>query len=440
MPKFTENQQLAVDMEGSNIIVSAGAGSGKTTVLSARVIRKLASGIGIDKLLILTFTNEAANGMKRKIRKEIKKILELRNELKKLDSSYICTFDSYSLSLVRKYHYLLNVKRDINIIDSNLLNLKTKEYLDEIMDEEYQQKHDDFTKLITDFCIKDDKSIVSGILEINKKLDLKYDKKEYLEKYVNDFYSEETIEKYVLDYTNFLLEKVDRINIYIDELSHFVDIDYLTKINDIFTSLINSKTYEEIKENAFNVDNANVPKLKNADPMAKTIKEKMMKVLSNLKEETRWKDINELVSSIMLTKPYLTAITRIILKLDEKLNKYKFENDLYDFIDISKMAIKIVKENPKICDEIKNNFNEIMVDEYQDTSDLQEEFISLIENNNVYTVGDVKQSIYRFRNANPDIFRNKYNSYSNKVGGEKIDLLDNFRSRQEVVDGINLIF
>ena len=123
MPNFTPKQQEAVDQEGSNIIVSAGAGSGKTTVLTARVLRKLESGVGIDKLLILTFTKLAASSMKEKIRKELKKNDRLRNELKKLDSSYISTFDSFALSLVRKYHYLLNVKRDINIIDSNLLTI-----------------------------------------------------------------------------------------------------------------------------------------------------------------------------------------------------------------------------------------------------------------------------------------------------------------------------
>ena len=104
------------------------------------------------------------------------------------------------------------------------------------------------------------------------------------------------------------------------------------------------------------------------------------------------------------------------------------------------MSIKILKENPSIREELKNSFDEIMVDEYQDTSDIQEEFINLISNNNVYMVGDIKQSIYRFRNANPYIFRNKYDLYSKEEGGIKIDLLKNFRSRPEVLDDINLIF
>ena len=104
------------------------------------------------------------------------------------------------------------------------------------------------------------------------------------------------------------------------------------------------------------------------------------------------------------------------------------------------MAIKVVKDNDDVRQELKEFYNEIMIDEYQDTNDLQEEFISLIENNNVYMVGDIKQSIYRFRNANPLIFKNKYDLYSNNISGMKIDLLKNFRSRSEVLNNINLLF
>ena len=439
MPNWTLNQDKAIKEEGSNIIVSAGAGSGKTAVLSERVLRKLKSGIGIDKLLILTFTKEAANEMKVRIRDEIKKYPNLSSDLKKIDSSFISTFDSFSLALVRKYHYLLNVKRDINIIDSNLLNLKTKEYLDEIMEEEYSLKNDDFNKLITDFCVKDDKNIVNAILSINKKLDLKYDKKEYLDNYIDNYYSMDNIHRNIDSYMILLLEIIKQINDNLTKISYEVDDVYLDKLNNLFIPIINSKTYDEIRENVLKVDEV-PPKPRGTSEEAGILKNKICKCLGKLIVLTIYKDTDELEKTIELTKPYAESIVRIIKKLDEKLDNYKFTNDLYDFIDISKMAIKIVKEYPNIKEEIKNNFNEIMVDEYQDTSDLQEEFISTISNNNVYTVGDVKQSIYRFRNANPDIFRNKYNSYSIGDNGKKIDLLDNFRSRREVVDGINLIF
>ena len=142
----------------------------------------------------------------------------------------------------------------------------------------------------------------------------------------------------------------------------------------------------------------------------------------------------------MSTKEYVQAFIKIILELDKRLDQYKFKYEAFEFSDIAKMAIKIVQEHQDIREELKWAYNEILIDEYQDTNDLQEMFISSIENDNVYMVGDIKQSIYRFRNANPGIFKTKYDNYSVSLGGEKIDLLKNFRSRREVLDNINEIF
>ena len=172
MPRWTEEQQEAIDKEGCNIIVSAGAGSGKTAVLTQRVIRKLKSGVNVNEILVLTFTNAAAFEMKERIRKAIKKEETLKDQLELIDGAYITTFDSFSLSIVKKYHYLLNISRDVSIIDSSIIfNEKTK-ILDKIMDKYYEEKNESFLKLITDFCVKDDKDIKNYILNINDKMDL----------------------------------------------------------------------------------------------------------------------------------------------------------------------------------------------------------------------------------------------------------------------------
>lgn len=126
MPNWTKEQQEAIDKEGKNIIVSAGAGSGKTAVLTARVIRKLKDGVDVNKLLVLTFTNEAAGEMKDRIRKAIKKEPELKNQLDYLDSAYITTFDSYALSIVKKYHYLLGISKNIGIVSSSIIKYKKR--------------------------------------------------------------------------------------------------------------------------------------------------------------------------------------------------------------------------------------------------------------------------------------------------------------------------
>ena len=150
--------------------------------------------------------------------------------------------------------------------------------------------------------------------------------------------------------------------------------------------------------------------------------------------------LDDIKKSLFSTKDYVQAIINIINTLDSKILEFKRQINKYEFTDISIMAINIVKNNEDIREELKNSFNEICIDEYQDTSDLQEIFINLISNNNVYMVGDIKQSIYRFRNANPMLFKEKYDLYSNSENGFKIDLNKNFRSRMEVLDDINLIF
>ena len=137
MRNWTDEQKEAIYKSGTNIIVSAGAGSGKTAVLTERVIEKLKNGTHINELLILTFTKAAAAEMKERIRKEISKIDSLKDELDLLDASYITTFDSFSLSVLKKYHYAINVSNNINISDSSIIILEKKRIIDEIFNEYY---------------------------------------------------------------------------------------------------------------------------------------------------------------------------------------------------------------------------------------------------------------------------------------------------------------
>lgn len=437
MPKWTKEQEIAIYESGKNIIVSAGAGSGKTAVLSERVLKKIEDGVDISSLLILTFTKASANEMKNRIRNKIKEIPSLNEQLNKLEKSYITTFDSYSLSIVKKYHYLLNISSNVNIIEKSILDIKKQEFLKEVLDELYTENDSNFLKLINDFCIKDDNIIVESINNINNKLDMLYKKKDYINTYVDNYYNDTVILENINKYLDYLHSKCSYINILVAELSNYVDVDYLENILEILNPIINANTYLEYKK-------ANIIKLPNLgkDTLegAKETKKKIVEIINEIKELTVYDDIDEIKDVIYSTKSYAIAILEIIKRLDEKINDYKYDNDLYDFVDISKLAIKIVHDYPSVNDEIKDSFKEILVDEYQDTNDLQELFITSINNNNLYMVGDIKQSIYRFRNANPNIFKEKYDNYTNNNGGMKIDLLKNFRSRNEVVNNINLVF
>jgi len=434
---WTVEQQLAIDKEGTSIIVSAGAGSGKTAVLTERVKRKLQSGIHIHQLLVLTFTKAAAMEMKERIRSAIKEDDSIKEELDYIDAAYITTFDSYSLSIVKKYHDVLNITNHVQICDDTILKAKTKDILEEIITSYMVQEDSRLISFLEKFCMKDDKILVESLLSIYYSLLMKYDTVDYLKSYIETTYCDTNLEAFKLEYLNFLFKEKDKVDECLEELSNYVDATYLESLDDSLSPLRRAKTYIDLVED-LDVKLKRLPS--NLDPMAKKTKDKLSKVIKNLQQLCPYRSEQEIIDTLSSTKEMASLFVDILLELIEKIEQVKKENDLYDFTSIAKMAINILETREDIREEIKNSFQEILIDEYQDTSDLQELFISYIANNNVYMVGDIKQSIYRFRNANPYIFKNKYDRFALGNGGMKIDLVKNFRSRDEVLQNINLMF
>ena len=429
---WTNEQKEAIYTEGTNIIVSAGAGSGKTAVLTERVLEKVKKGISVDNLLILTFTKMAAKEMKERIGDKLKKE-GLTSGLAKLDTADITTFDAYALSVVKKYHYYLNVSKDINIIDGSVITLYKRKILKDIFEELYEENNHEFIDFIQEYCIKDDKDIFEFILNINSKLDLKTNKREYLDNYINTVYDEVKIDNDIDNYIKVMLKLISNINDYLE----YIDDDYyLAKLYDVISPLLSAKSYDDIKSNI----SIKLPILRGASDITREYRDKIKSTIDEIKKLTTYDSYDDIKRGILSTKGNAKVIIDIIKKLDDITYNYKVKYNSYEYSDISALAIKLVRDNKEIREEIKNNLNEILIDEYQDTNDVQEEFISYISNNNVYMVGDIKQSIYRFRNANPYIFKNKYDTYSNNIGGIKIDLNKNFRSREEVINNINLLF
>ena len=421
--KWTKEQLDAINLDGNNIIVSAGAGSGKTAVLSERVLRKINNGVHIKE-------------MKDRIRNKLKKSGNME-EVNLIDTSYITTFDSFSLSVVKKYHTILNISKDIGITDSSLLCIKKNEILDEIFDEYYESSDSYFKKLINDYCFKDDKELKRLIIKVSDKLDMKYDKLDFLNNYLDKYYSNEYINDSIDMYYNEIEKLIYKIKSTIKELSLYLDGTYISKLEDNLSKLYKSTNYDDV---VTSLDYRLLPLPKNSLEEAKLIKEKISSYVKEIKSLVVYESSNQIREEILSTKSNVEKIIEIITEFDKRFSKFKLENNMFDFSDINKMAIDIVSNHKDIRNELKNMFKEIMIDEYQDTNDIGEYFISLISNNNVYMVGDIKQSIYRFRNANPDIFKIKYDAYKEGNNGFKIDLNKNFRSRGEVLDSINQIF
>lgn len=425
--KWTNEQLKAITESGKDIIVSAGAGSGKTAVLTERVVEKIKNGTDIRRLLILTFTNMAAAEMRNRIMEKLKDA-NMTNELKQLSSAYITTFDAFTLSTLKKYHASLNLSKDISVMDQSIESLKLKEIINNLFEEKYSDSK--FTKLIESFSTKTDDSIKNVVLDLSSKLSILPNKNEYLDNYINTHYNDTYIDSIINSYMDIIKYKVLEIKDNYNELVKYVDDKYLNTFN--LEPLLDSTSYDEIKKSLGCIGSPRKNNL--CDPLFEPYKKTISELLKELNNLVRFNDLNEIKESYLSTKDNVEVIIELIKEIDNRFLEYKNKYNLYTFNDIAILLIKLLKDNNSIKEELKNSFDEIMVDEYQDTSDIEEELLSLISNNNLYMVGDIKQSIYRFRHANPKIFKDKYDNIY------KIDLLKNFRSRSEVLDNINLIF
>ncbi|MGN1295150.1 MAG: UvrD-helicase domain-containing protein, partial [Bacilli bacterium] len=442
--KFTPSQQEAIAKKGTNIIVSAGAGSGKTAVLSERVLHFVKDeGYKLDEFLILTFTNLAAKEMKDRIRKK----LEDNNleESKNVDTSDITTFDSYAFSLVKKYHFLLGLSSDVSIVDSNVIAVKKREIVDRIFTDYYEQNDSTFNEMIKKFCFKSDDDLQKLVIKLFDEASLHYDEKEYLNNYIATFFSSNKSEELLSLIFSRMKEHLSRMSEYCEYFtqepcSKKDPTPYQRKVKEILLGLENAQKIDEFVSYLSSMKIPSYPSKIEEGKEEKKLFDDEKKKLKDFIDKNGLTSEQSIKDAINENKEYVQLLISICLRLNEEQYSYKEQKQVFEFNDIQKMAFNLVKNNLEVRDSIKNKLKMIMIDEYQDTSSLQEDFISLISNHNVYMVGDIKQSIYRFRNACSDIFQNKYDKYKRGEDGLAIDLNSNFRSRQEVLEDINIIF
>jgi ATP-dependent helicase/nuclease subunit A len=430
--EWSKEQDKAIRSIGKNTLVNAGAGSGKTAVLTEHVIFLLKHGIKLEKLLVLTFTNLAANEMKTRIRDKLSKNVELSHLVNKIDYSHIETFDAFALFLVKKYHYELGLNKNLGILDQTVEQIQKRKILDEIFDSYYESRPQIFVDMVSEFIDKNDANIKDFVIEIENKISLMIDKHNYIEKVKNYFYSD----KFMSDITNILFDifqyKLSEIMLLIYGLDDADDASAFEEIINVFTSC---RTYDEL-QNALKMD-IKYPRMP-VGSASKKIRDKIKERIRNLKERNFGTSDN-IKSFLNSKKDYAQLFIEIVTKMKKKLDDFKLDNNLYSFNDIQFMALSLIRDK-KLIGEIRDSFDYILVDEYQDTSDIQEQVIKALEKDNVFMVGDVKQSIYGFRSANCTIFQNKYDLYKLDVEGTKIDMNANYRSRKEFINDLNDMF
>ena len=479
--KWTKEQSQAINEKGSNILVAAAAGSGKTAVLVERIINKIINeNIDIDKLLVVTFTNAAASEMRERILDAIYKKLEeypenqnLQRQITLINKASICTIDSFCLEVVRNNFFELdNISPNFRIADTTEIELLKQEVIEDIFEEKYENQDENFSKLINTYTsYRDDTPLKELVLKtysyiqsspfpkewLNEKIEMfnlkdklneDFSKtpwgnillKEIEEEIIDDIKTLEDIKKELdLDselesFSQVVRSDLDFLKILQENINNW---DELYKIynNMSFVSWPRKKIESDLKEYAKNV----------RDDVKKKFSSKLSKILICNSEEAN-QDIFDMYEILLKLK-------NLILEFGKEFSKRKRLKNMVDFNDIEHLALDILikKQEDKIeitdvAKRYQKKFIEIAIDEYQDSNLVQEYILtSISNNNNIFMVGDVKQSIYKFRQAMPELFISKYKTYKNKENKSendnlKIQLFKNFRSRKNVLDFTNLIF
>ncbi len=440
---YTINQEKAIHTNGTNILVSASAGSGKTGVLKERVIQKLKDGIDIDQLIVLTFTEAAASEMKSRIVKEIYKE-NLTSQIEKIDNAIISTFDAFTLRLVKEYHYLLGLESDIDIADAIIVKARKKAIIEEVIKKYYLRNESDFNTVVKRYFSGSDKWLYDTVYDLGEALRKTPDFIELLENYdeiyLTDSFIDNRVKEYILSLQEKILQLYDDFNSrYLDNAASILS-DYRDYYEEVDRYLSYLKVQKDPKKLFAYLKTSALP----AKPRkSECEKPEIVTLIENIKKEFTAlfvEDYNDFSLNFQRSVPAVSLIKKIVEEYLREYETSKFREKLFSFEDIMYLAIKLFKDFKDVRTKFKENIKEILVDEYQDTNDLQDEFISLLANDNVFMVGDVKQSIYRFRDANPKNFMRIYEDYSRNNGGISIFLQENFRSNKFVLSSINRIF
>ena len=481
--KFTKNQQRAIEEKGHNILVAASAGSGKTTVLIERLIQKILSGVSVEKFLIVTFTNAAAKEMRERLEVAIEKRLKVADESQKrflqeqlliLPAANISTIDAYALRIIEIYYHVIGLDPQFRLLsDTAERKLLQQDVLADVLADFYDENnihHEQFLTLVNNFGNPNqDDQLQKIILKLSDFAEARADGNEWLEKLREPYEVTgepltatalyvRSIRPIILEIIKDLIKKVEEVQLII------TGIDELKKTQDAFLEfqdyllLIQDKgmvgPWDELREAILDTPSGKInsqtkaikedPDLSTTLEVARQIKGQVVGVKSQMNSLiTSYFALDEKSWQLVQKQSYKLIDTLIIVTqaFRESFRKTKREDKLLDFPDLGTLALAILSDDVT-KQTIQGQFDEILVDEYQDINQLQETLLTSVSNgHNMYMVGDVKQSIYGFRQAEPSLFTNKYKQFAKKESDDiRIDLADNFRSQNNVTNITNLIF
>lgn len=481
--QWTKEQQKVISLRGRSLLVSAAAGSGKTTTLVERIVQKVLNPehpVDIDRMLIVTFTKAAASDMREKICRAIENKMDehpdnhfLQRQYTLVHNAQITTIDSFCLYVVRNYFQMVDLEPSFRIADPGELELLRAEVVDEVLEAHYEQKDEDFLQLADRYATaKSDARLVEFIQKL-------YD---FSQSYP---WPEEWLlslpEVYHLDAADGgdCIEDQPWMQNFLEHIGHILadlhvqmeyaqrlcmDADgpamYLAAVQDdlaLLEKLLCCKSYVDYEKrlNAVHYTKLGVNRKYEGSAekqeQVKTLRGTMKDTLSKIQKSYFFQPKEAMLSDMQNIAPDVQALVELVLAFTREYKAKKAEKNLLDFSDIEHYALDILvsadtKEPTAAAAELRAYYDEVMIDEYQDSNYVQEEILRAVSKvadgqENIFMVGDVKQSIYRFRLARPELFLEKYRDYTEEESSrQKIDLFHNFRSRKEVIDSINDVF
>lgn len=484
---FTDDQWKAIWTTGKDTLVSAAAGSGKTKVLITRMIEKVVNEqqpIDVDELLVVTFTNAAAAEMRQRMAEALEEEIEknpqsahLRQQLSLLNKAQISTLHAYCQHVVRQYAYLLDIDPGFRVADSSEIALLKDDALRDVLETAYSAANpEELYRLVDSFTTdRDDQLIETLISRLYEYSRVHPQPHEWLAQIPKQYAIDEatTVDtlsfidplkrsiQHTLEEAMALVGELTRIASMPDgpePLLETAEADRLW-IQEALRKVMHS-TWEEVYvyfqtlkwQRAASIKKGSCDE--NLTKRAKTLRDQVKKIVTDLKNAYFLRTPERLLREIDQMKQPMETLVELVYQFGQQYEQLKIARGIVDFSDLEHYALTILSEQQNgqlvpsdIAKSYQQQFKEVLVDEYQDTNRLQETIIQLIKSGteadgNLFMVGDVKQSIYGFRLAEPNLFLQKYDVFTSdgQQSGLKIDLNANFRSRQEVLDATNFIF
>ena len=479
---WSEQQLAAINTANKNLLVAAAAGSGKTSVLVERIIQKILNEdekLNIDQVLVLTFTNAAATEMRERIAGAITKALtenhnskHLEKQLVLLNMAAISTIHSFCQNIIKQNFHVLNIDPKFRLANEQEINLLRYDVIETLFEEKYEEGNPEFLKFVDHYGNdRNDEALYNIVLNLYKFSCSHPFPTVWLEQLRTKFVIDaKTIDQ--TEWAGIVKEQIDfdlqEALAYVEELIElagqlgfeFYLPTFETDKKIILAYLENLKgNWDGLRTEifAYKPPMLKVPKGIEVDEIQKKIfqdkRNKVKDLIKNIKEHYFQMSGADLLSDLAELEPMVKTITDLTLQFSENFARAKAKKAILDFNDLEHFCLKILKDDSSTVDKlvpsavalmVQEKYQEVMVDEYQDTNGVQEAILSLVRKQNkpnLFLVGDVKQSIYRFRLAEPELFLEKYNEYP-ELGADfaRIELAQNFRSRKSVLAGINFIF